>query len=338
MPRPLPIPSCFAFAAAILCAPAASWGQASGLPPTPATQLQETPSHAQPAGQHAYVSYTNGLLNIRANNSSLNVILREIASQTGMRITGGVPDQRVFGDYGPGDPGVVIATLLNGTGVNVFLHEKKDDQPAELVLTPRVGGPTPPSPSSRNYDAEAAAEAPPPAAMPPARPTQPPAIPPPAAGNTTPAANTTPVLTPTTSNGTTPTLDPNAPAVSSPPSTQQPLNNPMGSSTNTTPTPSTLPTANSQPMNSVATPTTTPTGSGIVDSANPAPVGTTTNPVGTVTSTTTVAPDGSTTTTTTTSPNGTKTPEQIYQQLLKMQQQTSGTGTSGAGSSTTPPQ
>ena len=65
-----------------------------------------------------------------------------------MHISGGVPEQRVFGNYGPAAPATVLATLIDGTGSNMVLRESASDGPAELILTPRVGGPTPPSPAS----------------------------------------------------------------------------------------------------------------------------------------------------------------------------------------------
>ena len=81
------------------------------LPPTPPTALPgpgapqtppQTPGAPQPAApapdppRHAEVIITHGLLQIRADNSSLNQILRSISHITGMKITGGVEEQRVF--------------------------------------------------------------------------------------------------------------------------------------------------------------------------------------------------------------------------------------------------
>jgi hypothetical protein len=96
----------------------------------------------------AQIVYAQGQLKIVADNSSLNQILRDIAQQTGMKITGGVADQRVFGKYGPGTPAGILAALLDGTGSNMMLRESPDHAPLELILTPRNGGPTPPSPST----------------------------------------------------------------------------------------------------------------------------------------------------------------------------------------------
>lgn len=315
------LPSIAAAAALLAFLPASGQTPAAPatLPPTAPTQLP-APIAATPAvthGRHAFVTFADGKLDVRADNSSLNVILREIARQTGMTITGGVADQRVFGNYGPADPGTVLATLLDGAGVNLLIKERADRMPAELVLTPRTAGATPPSPSSSMYDEEASAEALSAAPTQPINAAQPPR---PAVTSASPAstANTTPVLPPSTSNGVTPTLDPNAAPVPSanaaapgttPPASPQPWNSVNGSPANTSPTASTLPTTNSVPTDSLPTPTTAPSTSGIVDAPNPPPPGTTTNPV-------TPAADG---TTTATSPNGVKTPDQVYQQLLELQ-------------------
>lgn len=146
------------FAAAGLCL-----AQSSGLPatqptqlpiaapasisaPTPAPAAQANPSHP------AKVDYADGRLKVTADNSSLNQILREISRKTGMKITGGVGDERVFGIYGPGPPAEILASLLNGTGSNMLLRESSTDAPSELILTPRGGGPTPPNPNAPGMD------------------------------------------------------------------------------------------------------------------------------------------------------------------------------------------
>jgi hypothetical protein len=129
------------------------------LPPTPPTVL---PGQAAPAAPqatppapdpplHAEVTLAGGLLQIRANNSSLNQILRSISHITGMKITGGVEEQRVFGNYGPAPLSTVLATLLSGTGANILLLGGNAGTPPTLVLTPRAGGPEPPGPNSPTY-------------------------------------------------------------------------------------------------------------------------------------------------------------------------------------------
>ena len=106
----------------------------------------------------ATVDYADGRLSVVAKDSSLNQILREISRKTGMKITGGVTDERVFGNYGPDTPAKVLSALLDGTGSNMLLIQGSNHQatgsaaPVELVLTPRNGGPTPPNPHPPAFD------------------------------------------------------------------------------------------------------------------------------------------------------------------------------------------
>jgi hypothetical protein len=109
-----------------------------------------TPSQLPP--KRAQITYANGTLSVSADNASLNQILREIATDTGMKITGGVTEERVFGQSGPDDPAQVLAALLDGTGSNMILVHRDADAPAELILTPRQGGPTPPNPNTAAFD------------------------------------------------------------------------------------------------------------------------------------------------------------------------------------------
>jgi hypothetical protein len=101
---------------------------------------------AVPAPEHAaQVGYQLGQLTVIAENSSLNQILRDVARQTGMKITGGVNDQRVYGTYGPASPSIVLGALLEGSGTNMILRTTAAKEPTELVLTPMQGRPTPPN-------------------------------------------------------------------------------------------------------------------------------------------------------------------------------------------------
>jgi hypothetical protein len=62
-----------------------------------------------------------------------------------MKITGGVSDERVYGTYGPDTPQAVLTALLDGTSTNILLVESPQHSVLELILTPRNGGPSPPS-------------------------------------------------------------------------------------------------------------------------------------------------------------------------------------------------
>ena len=297
----------------------------SGLPPTPPTQATaplaaaSTPAGHTGARRHrAQVSCAGGQLEVRADNSSLNGILRAVAECTGMKITGSITDQRVFGNYGPAMPATVLATLLDGTETNILLRETASDQPAELILTPRTGGPTPPNPTQvAEEDVEDAV----PANAGAVRPQYP-------AGTQASAGGTAQTSSPAQLNppGT----------VSGPVSIPQPINNVMGSPENTSPNAATYPTTNSVPLDSLPTPSTTPNQTGIVTAPNPPAAGSdtaallngrTTNMPGNTTITdqpsSTIAPAPGTNndgTSTKTDGSGALTPQQVFEQLQKLRQ------------------
>ncbi len=117
--------------------------------PKPTLAPQNSGSHG---GSRAEVSFHGDLLTVVANNSSLNQVLREVARQTGMKIVGGVGEERVFGTYGPASPGTILATLLDGTGSNLLIVQNASNLPTELILTRRTGGVTPPDPNARSAE------------------------------------------------------------------------------------------------------------------------------------------------------------------------------------------
>jgi hypothetical protein len=106
---------------------------------------------AAPAARHIEVEYSQGKLSVVASNASLNEILREVAQKTGIKITGGVADERVFGGYGPASSAAVLAALLDGTSSNMLLVDDASGH-SELILTARNGGPTPPNPNAGQQD------------------------------------------------------------------------------------------------------------------------------------------------------------------------------------------
>ncbi len=129
-------------------------GQTTPAQTTPAQTTPGTPAAVTPPPNpphRAEVLFAHGQLQVRADNSSLNQILRSIAHLTGLKITGGVQEQRVFGNYGPGPLSTVLATLIDGTGANIFLLGGNATTPPELILTSRSGGAEPPSPTSPAY-------------------------------------------------------------------------------------------------------------------------------------------------------------------------------------------
>ncbi len=184
---------------------------ASALPanaPTnpPLTSQLQTP--AQPAPRVTYgvstehpaaVTYTAGRLSVTANDSSLDQILRAISRATGMKVTGSIADERVFGTYGPDDPAKVLSALLDGTSSNMLIIQSSQTgntiagnaAPIELVLSPRTGGPTPPNPHPQPFDNAPRVSQP----FTPVRPSYPipePTPPPPATSTPANPASTTP--------------------------------------------------------------------------------------------------------------------------------------------------
>lgn len=77
-------------------------------------------------------------LRINASNSSLQQILSEVSTETGTKIEGTIPDQRIYGEFGPGQARDVLSQLLLGSGYNVLLAgDLGKGAPREIVLTPR---------------------------------------------------------------------------------------------------------------------------------------------------------------------------------------------------------
>ena len=285
--------SVFRFFLGAFCLSAvAQSGPKSSLPPTAPTANQIAPlsasavrSDAALHARRAEVRYADGLLSINASNSSLNQILREIALQTGMKVTGGVREERVFGHYGPASPETILVTLLDGTGTNIVIRQSALNAPQELILTPRGGGPTPPNPNAPSFDNGSDAEDDQPSEMRPNDPRMPLAYP----GQLH--------LGPPAQN---PALRRNEGSV--PPSIPQPLNNVNGSPQNGPATSAVLPPVPSTGIDAIPTPSVTPPANGIVTYPNPPTANTAIDPASTA-------------------PNEVKTPEQIFEQLQKLRQQ-----------------
>ena len=141
--------------------PSAAVSSLPAVPPTGAMDLATSDASAKQAARHLDVSYSDGKLVVDATNASLNEILREVSQKTGIKVTGRVEDDRVFGHYGPSSPAMLLDELLEGTGSNVLLVAAAERAPgkagqgdlpgsstivgSELILTPRRGGASPPS-------------------------------------------------------------------------------------------------------------------------------------------------------------------------------------------------
>ena len=137
------------FAFPLLTAPVLAQGKPSAqIPATATTQnVSDLPS-AHPAvssaaGQSS-VLWSGSTLSIRGNGDSLRNILRSVSQATGMRITGGVPEEAVYGNYGPGPVQAVLPQLFDGIAVNVLLMNDGPNRPKELLLSQRNGAASPP--------------------------------------------------------------------------------------------------------------------------------------------------------------------------------------------------
>ncbi len=113
----------------------------------PSAHPAALPYQSRTAVGKTAVQWDGAVLTIQASGEDLPAILTEISRATGLKVTGGVPDERVFGVYGPGSVQQVVADLFNGMYVNLLLVNGTATQPKELILTARTGGATPPSPA-----------------------------------------------------------------------------------------------------------------------------------------------------------------------------------------------
>ncbi len=134
------------------------------LPPTATTTSANTLSplpspQERPHGAH--VHWSGGKLTIAADNSSLRQILSDVASQTGMKLTGNVEDERVFGNYGPAPAAQVLTALMDGTSVNLLIVENASHTVRELVLSPRQGASTLPDSGSTDRSLSGRTDLPP---------------------------------------------------------------------------------------------------------------------------------------------------------------------------------
>lgn len=247
----------------LLCAPVL--GAQTAVPPTAPTQSVSDLPSAQPnavatiPGAASKVTWNGSQLTVEASGEALPEILGRVAHETGMKITGGVPDERVYGKYGPASVQTVLAQLFDGLAVNMMLVNETATKPKELLLTVRSGAPTPPS--TRQVATDYPQYRPNPVRTP---------------GPSTPPVNLTRPPQPTEHPEQSPT---NGSQSAFPPLAPPPADN--TAFTNNGNTEPSTPAASSTPGNSGST----------TDSSQPQ------------------------------SPNGVKTPEQIFEELRKRQQQ-----------------
>ena len=127
---------------------------------------QEQPEAAQPAPELPHwpvndspakptVTWDSQGLKIDASNASLHQILNDVSTATGTKVEGFVADERVFGEYGPGQARDILSQLLNGSGYNVLMiGDQGEGTPRQIVLSPRKAGGTPASANHPSQDSQ----------------------------------------------------------------------------------------------------------------------------------------------------------------------------------------
>jgi hypothetical protein len=127
--------------------PAAPMPAAEEQAPTP-PEPEQPKWPANDAPSQPSVTWNSQGLHIQATNASLSKILNEVSTQTGAKVEGLSADERVFGEFGPGQPREVLSQLLHGSSYN-FLLLGNPDGPLTLMLNVRHGGTAAPT-SDRN--------------------------------------------------------------------------------------------------------------------------------------------------------------------------------------------
>jgi hypothetical protein len=118
-----------------------------------ATQAAPTPEQPKapeaphwPVNDHAgvaTVTWDSHGLRIEATNSSLQQILKDVSTATGAKVDGLGADERVFGEFGPGQARDVLSKLLHGSGYNVIMiGDQGQGAPRQIVLSSRHSGDT----------------------------------------------------------------------------------------------------------------------------------------------------------------------------------------------------
>jgi hypothetical protein len=88
----------------------------------------------QPANP-ATVNFSQGILSVHAQNSSLVTILNQISRETGLVVEGVSHDERMYGQYGPGNISSTLTALLDGSGYDYVIIGGAGHSPTQLVLS-----------------------------------------------------------------------------------------------------------------------------------------------------------------------------------------------------------
>ncbi len=104
--------------------------------PAPDPETPKWPANQQAA--QATVTWDSHGLTVQASNSSLQQILKDISTATGTTVDGVSHDDRVFGQYGPGQARDVLSDLLQGAGYNVIMvGDQGKGVPRQILLSMR---------------------------------------------------------------------------------------------------------------------------------------------------------------------------------------------------------
>jgi len=128
--------------AAHLLSPPPDATPAPVIPPEPPPP--DWPANDKPTP--ATVTWDSQGLRIEAFNASLAQILNDFSTATGAKVDGMTKDERVFGDFGPGQARDVLSQLLLGAGYNVvMIGDQGLGAPRQIMLTARQNGDAPPN-------------------------------------------------------------------------------------------------------------------------------------------------------------------------------------------------
>jgi hypothetical protein len=132
---------------------------AKPVAPAPVAPAPPVPPANQPADP-ATIDFSNGLLSVRAQNSSLVDILNRISRQTGLVIEGLSHDARMYGQYGPDNISATLSALLDGSGYNYVIVGGTGHSPTRLILSTvgNAGAANPPTEGSNAQAPPAASE------------------------------------------------------------------------------------------------------------------------------------------------------------------------------------
>ena len=129
------------------------------IPSSPAGQVQQTSANQgqstpqtvaapqqpiQIPPKPPRVSYVGGQLTVIADNSIMTDVLNGIRSATGIKMEGlGGNAERVYGQFGPASPRVVIDSLLNGSHYDFIILSSLEtpDAVQRVILSPRPNSP-----------------------------------------------------------------------------------------------------------------------------------------------------------------------------------------------------